>query len=443
MIPKRFETQTMAQARVSRGALRLVTAGLVISLTALAPLRPSRPVTDLKRLAQLYESGRYFELRDALAPLRDQASVDLEFFRGAVDQVFNRLDPAASKLRRFLDATRNGPVRMLDKEAGILLAEALSRLGRYRDAAAEFRRVLARCAAVLDDGERTRFENQADFWAGLAGVPPQTVEVLSATEIPLRDRNFPIRIGGRELRVGYDTGANLSVLYRSAAEELGLPVAGPEIQAQTVTGRWVRGRTMVVPELRLGSVVIRNALFLVLDDDLFPSSKTKYGLARRGLIGAPILCGLREFSETADGRLVVPASPRRRTVENMFLSGLMPVVEVLHRGSRLALCLDTGATTTVLFPPFYRQYRGEIDSRSFARDVTIDGVGSSRTVPVRRLDEFAFRAGGRRLALRRVLVQTREIMPDTRFFHGTLGVDLLTQCSRMTLNFGSMSFLLE
>lgn len=105
--------------------------------------------------------------------------------------------------------------------------------------------------------------------------------------------------------------------------------------------------------------------------------------------------------------------------------------------------MDTGAAATILFPPFYRRYRGEIDNRSSPREITLGGIGSSRTVPVRRLDEFAFRAGGKGLALRRVMVQTRETLPDTRFFHGTLGVDLLAQCSRMTLNFVSMSFILE
>jgi hypothetical protein len=45
--------------------------------------------------------------------------------------------------------------------------------------------------------------------------------------------------------------------------------------------------------------------------------------------------------------------------------------------------------------------------------------------------------------MRRVPAQTREIIPDTRFFPGTLGVDVPPQRSRMTLNFVSPSFILE
>jgi len=77
------------------------------------------------------------------------------------------------------------------------------------------------------------------------------------------------------------------------------------------------------------------------------------------------------------------------------------------------------------------------------RKSTMGSVGSSATVPIHVLDEFGFRAGGMDLSLRKVAVHTEATHTDTRYFHGTLGLDILTQCSRMTLNFGSMSFILE
>jgi len=45
--------------------------------------------------------------------------------------------------------------------------------------------------------------------------------------------------------------------------------------------------------------------------------------------------------------------------------------------------------------------------------------------------------------LRKIAVHTEVTHADTRYFHGTLGLDILAQCSRMTLNFESMSFILE
>lgn len=421
----------------------LIAAALAFALSTHPSISSVHSTTDMQDLARLYEASRYFELRDALAALKEDTSVDLEFFRGAVDQVFNRLDAAVPRLRGFLAAAERGPKRMLAKEAWILLADAFRRLGRYREAAGAFRSVLDRFGPILDDDERASYEDQAGSWSSLAGIPPQSVEFTADSAIRMTNRLFPVAVGRRTFFVGYDTGANLSVLYKFIADELDIAIYGPAIRIQTGTGGWVEGRTGVVPELRLGSLVVRNAVFLVLPDKFFPSAKAPFGVDRRGLLGAPILEAFREFTETAAGELLVPAKPRPRSPQNMCFSGFMPVVEAFHRGSRLGLCLDAGAAATVLFPPFYRRHRGEIDARTGLREARVGGVGRSRTVRVRILDEFAFHAGGRDLALRKVMVQTQATHVDSRSFHGTLGVDILSQCSRMTLNFVSMSFILE
>jgi hypothetical protein len=422
---------------------RIPAAALIFALAGALAAAPAPTKTELQRLARLYEDSRYFELRDALVPLRDDPTPDLEFFRGTVDQVFNRLEPAVSRLRRFLATAEKGPLRTLTKEAGVLLADAYRRLGRYREAAAALRAVLRRFGPVLDEGERANLAKQADLLAALAGVPPQSVDIPTDTVIRMTDRQFPVRAGRRTFFAGYDTGANLSVLYESLASELGVPLYGPGIKVLTGTGGWVEGRTGVLPELRLGPIVFRHVVVLVLPDRFFRSSKAHSRVDRRGLLGAPVLEALGEFTETAAGEFLVPARPRPRPDENMCFSGFMPVVEAINRGTRIRLCLDTGATTTVLYLPFYRRHRGEINARSRPREITVGGVGDSRRVTVRVLDEFDFRAGGKDLALRKVMVQTEQTHSDTRYFHGTLGNDLLSQCSRMTLNFVSMSFILE
>jgi hypothetical protein len=397
----------------------------------------------VERLARLYEECRFFELRDALASLETDRSPDVEFFRGVVDQVFNRLEPAVLRLRAFLEASREAPPRMLTKEALVLLADAYRRLGRYGDAADCFREVLTRFGSRIPADERAGYENQAEAWASLAGVPPMAVEVAADATIRMTNRLIPAQVGERVFFVGYDTGANMSVLFESVADELAVPVSGPVLRIQTGTGDPVEGRLGVLPEMRLGPIVIRNAVFIILPDKRFPSSKAGPGLERRGLLGSPVLAALKEFTETALGDLLVPARPRPRSPENMCLHGFMPVVEAAHRGLRLRLCLDTGASATSLFPPFYRLFRGEINNRASARRSAVKSVGESRLVPVRLLDWFAFRAGGKDFALRRVMVQTAETHADSRSFHGAIGVDILSLCSRMTLNFESMTFVLE
>jgi hypothetical protein len=424
---------------------KIPAAALILVLAAAASAGPGqrKGVDPLARLGRLYEDSRYFELRDAVAQMKDHPSLEMEFFRGAVDEIFNRLESAVSRLRSYVRSAEKGPARTMAKEAWALLADAFRREGRYREAGEARREILDRFGPILSQEERTNCESQVGLWSALAAVPPHEVEVGEDTTIRMTNRQFPVRVKDRTFFVGYDTGANLSVLYKSIADELGVAIYGPAIRIRSGTGRWVDGRTGVVPEMRLGSIIIRNAVFLVLPDEFFPSAVARFGVDRRGLLGAPILEGFKEIAETKDGDLIIPASPRPRSEQNMCFSGFMPVVQVLFRGARLSFCLDTGSTATFLYPPFFRRYRGEIASRSMLRKSTVGGVGSSVTVPIHVLDEFGFRAGGKDLSLRKVAVHTEATHTDTRYFYGTLGLDILTQCSRMTLNFESMSFVLE
>jgi hypothetical protein len=127
----------------------------------------------------------------------------------------------------------------------------------------------------------------------------------------------------------------------------------------------------------------------------------------------------------------------------MFFSSFTPITEVMHRGVPLLMCIDTGSETTVLHPSFLRRYRGEIQPRSRQRKALLRGVGGVRLVKFRLLSEFDFRAGGRDVSLRRVAVQTEATNLLSYRFSGTLGLDFLSECSRLTLNFESMSFVLE
>lgn len=416
---------------------------LALGLCAFPLFSARRPKAPLGRLARLYEESRFFELRDALASMGPGGPADLEFFRAAVDQVFDRLDPAVAGLETFIRSNRNAPPRMLTKEAWVLLADAYRRLGRYRQAAEAYRQAFARFGGLLDAEERAGLESQFALWAALAGAPPQTVEVAGDTRVRMKARCFPVRIGGRAVLFGYDTGSNVSILYKSVADAMGLAVHGPPVEAQTGTGLAVRGRMAILPELGWGSVRVANVLVMVLPDELFPPEAGRSDGERKGLLGMPVLAGLKEVTETREGDLIVPARPQPRSLGNMCFSGFMPVVEAVHRGARLLLCLDTGATATSLFPPYYRRFRGELNSRARLRESTVGGVGDRRSVDVRILDEFDFRAGGRTFALRRVLVQTEATHSDSLRFHGAIGTDLLAHCSRMTLDFVSMSFAVE
>jgi hypothetical protein len=394
-------------------------------------------------LLRLYRAHRYFELHDALTGMKVLNRPELAFFRAADASTGNRLDEAIAGFLDYLRGETAAAPKPLAREARSNLADAYRRARQYRKAGEAYRLVLERFGGELEASERTNYENQAALWSALAEVPPQEVRILKDSEIPMEKRSFPIRVKDADVFVWYDTGASLSVLYESAARDLGCVLRGSGMKIQSGGGQWIESRVTVVPELRLGNAVVRNALFLVLPDSFFPVRSVRPGVERRGLIGAPILIALKEFIETKDGRLLIPAAPRPRSVQNMRLFGYRPIVEVLHRKDRLSLCLDTGSAQTFLYPPFFRRYREDIESRSKLRDVTMGGVGGSRKVAVHVLNEFSFRIGTLDISLPKVMVHTEETHSDSAIFDGVLGLDVLNRYSRMILNFESMSFVLE
>jgi hypothetical protein len=408
-------------------------------------IRASSPQSGdpYSRLDRLYEDRRYFELRDSLSAMEGDRSPEMEFFRGALDNAFNRLDSAIVRLRRYLEGETVATPRARAKDAWMLLANAYARTGQYRKSAEIHRKILKYHSEGIDADEKTNHETQASLWSALADVPPQTVEVRGESVIPMMNHHVPIHIKDRTYEVAYDTGASLSVLYRSAAEELGLGLYGSGFKTGSATGQWIDSRVTVVPEIRLGEAVIMNAVFLVIPDDYFPVHRVYPDVERRGLIGGPILTALREIIETREGKLLIPSKPVSRSAENMCFNGFKPVVEAFYGQARLMLCLDTGSAVTFLYPPFFKRFKNGIEARSRLREITMGGVGSSRKVAVHVLDELAFRVGSRNISLSKIMVHTQETHSDSRHFDGVIGLDVLKTCARMIFNFESMSFILE
>lgn len=422
---------------------------LAIALAA-APVSSLRPssltetsLARLDRLERLFREDRYFELSRALARAESEPSPELDFFRGAVDQAFNRLDSAVFRLDRYLEYAAAHPKPRFLREALTLLADACFRSGRYAKSAAAQLRIFDAFGAVLTEEEKAICRNEAALWSSFTDVPPPTAEIGGDSTIRTQDRHLPVRVNGREVFMAFDSGANLSVLCEGEAVRLGIVKRGVGVAIQSSTGNWVTGRAAVVPEIRLGEVVIRDAIFLIMPDEALALRRLPSGARSSGLLGAPILCALKEITETADGFVLIPASPSTGRARNMFFYGFMPIVEVVHRNRPLLMCLDTGAEATILHPTFLRLYRGEIESRSLPRKSLFRGIGGTRAVGTRFLDWFAFKTGGRDIALRRVVVQTQATNSYSLRFAGTLGLDVLTQCSQITLNFESMSFVIE
>lgn len=174
------------------------------------------------------------------------------------------------------------------------------------------RLVMAVCVAVpavgaadvyrwIDDtgavhyGDRKAAEQSDANVTALTAAPRReatrtTPTTLAANEQPARIYDYPGslrviadpdgvywvegRVNGRSLRFIVDTGANLVTINRSHAEALGLPLpaAGDAVRSARTASGTVGIFHVRIAELRVGNVVVNDALAAVTDNPSFPES---------------------------------------------------------------------------------------------------------------------------------------------------------------------------
>ncbi len=199
-----------------------------------------------------------------------------------------------------------------------------------------------------------------ELWAvAFKDVPPKTITFrtssvmmpmqVSAVGTPL----VPVRIGGKDYHFWLDTGSSMTMLASDVASDLNIvPLVPDTLEIVTSTGR-VKAHPALLPLMQLGTLVIRNAPTMIVDESLMQMREPKpIELSSRvkidGIIGFDIIRQLDlevDYGETSL-RVRNPETSRRESDRNMFWVGL-PVVRLMSGdGIPLHFGLDTGAQQT-------------------------------------------------------------------------------------------------
>jgi hypothetical protein len=392
-------------------------------------------------LQKLYVGKRYFELRDQLKQYDGQDPPEILFFRGAVDNIFNRLSSSIMHLEAYLESGSKSKLPAWAKESYDLLADSYRKSFRYREAAEINEKILILFGNELDADEKADHENEYRLWNALKDTPAQTVEIQGDSLLKMQRSRVPMTINGYEVALTYDTGADLSVLIRSRAKEFGLELVDVPIKVGTITGEKIDAQVAVASEVQIGNMTVRNALFLVMQDDDFYIPEIKFQI--QGVIGFPILEAMGEVTITRNGEFFIPGSPRTQGDQNLALTGFKPLIEGAYRGRRLTFVLDTGATKSDLWPPFFKVFENDIRRGSELQTEKFRGAGSRREVRAYIADNLTLTIAGREVRFRRIPVFMEYTTENSRSFFGNLGQDVVRQFDRMTINFQSMSVMFD
>jgi predicted aspartyl protease len=219
-------------------------------------------------------------------------------------------------------------------------------------------------AALKDEPSQPRADRtdkaSIEWWAmAFRNVPRSSVSFrsqsilmpmsVSAVGTPL----VPVRIGGKEYHFWLDTGSSMTMLASDVARDLNIvPLVPDTLEIVTSTGR-VKAHPALLPQLQLGSILVRNAPTMIVDESLMQMREPKpIEVSTRvkidGIIGFDIIRQLDLEVDYGDNSLRVrnPSTSRRESSRNMFWVGL-PVVRLTSSdGIPLHFGLDTGAQQT-------------------------------------------------------------------------------------------------
>jgi hypothetical protein len=402
-----------------------------------AAVAQQRRADEISKLKQLYDAKRYFELREAVARYRGKPDARLLFFRGLLANVFNRPESSAALLNRYV--ARAGGDDALLPDAYAALADDYAKTFDYAKAAAAYRALLDRFRGKLRPDEIGGYENVLALYGALRETPRQTVTVGADTVLgePAAEYGWSVIVEANHARValGLDTGADISLLARSVAEKLGAKILDSSITFGSITSISVRTTLGVIPEMKVGSVVVRNAVFIVMDDQslTFPDGSTI-----TGVVGSPVIAGLRRITFNSDGSISVPRKLPAGGEPNMCLDGNKILFRGEYEQRELTFVLDTGAQRSLLYLPFLQAFEDEVKAKYALRPESFTGIGGTEEVPAYIVKDFAVRFSGRRGRLPEIRLLTKALSDNGKYFYGNVGQDLIKRFRRLTLDFDSM-----
>jgi predicted aspartyl protease len=375
-----------------------------------------------------------FLLRDEVS--RHPGSPD--FYSGEVACAFNDTATCEERFKKVIAAE---PDSIAAKQVHHTLAYALFREGRYGRSLGEIEALLA------IDPKDADAKDTRPFFEALSHFPDQAVQEsgTSKATVQMDGGKLPLLINGRKASYFFDTGANLSTLSESEALRLGMEIKDVNSRGGStdINGNRVVFRVALAQSLALGSIVLNNVAFLVAGNEQQPFVDMEPG--QRGLIGLPVLRAFESIKWSREGIVEVDRSPKRANMAaaNLCFDDLSLIVEASFEQHELPFVLDTGATTTDLWPKF-AGVAGNLIRKSGTREShTVTGMGGSRKFDATSIPKVILRLGGRSVTLQPAHVLETQQKAQTRWFYGNLGIDLLGQAQDVAIDFRTMTLELD
>jgi hypothetical protein len=254
---------------------------------------------------------------------------------------------------------------------------------------------------------------------------------------------IPASIDGKTLEFFIDSDANFSFMSESEAKSLGLSIRESNGRVYGATGNQTKFRTSLAHELTIGGVGLNNVAFVILPDkeEVFRTLP----LNRQAALGVPVLLALRTLQINWRSHTVeIGFSPQagNNAGTSICFDGVNPVAVMEFQGQHLPVILDTGAVETEIWPLFAKRFAEVVNSGKAGLEVK-KAVGGETELPERVLSELKLRVGGFDALLRPAHVLLGRTTPDSEWYYGRLGLDVLQLGRQITIDFERLTLTIQ
>ncbi|GAA4313682.1 hypothetical protein GCM10023143_24090 [Compostibacter hankyongensis] len=392
----------------------------------------------------LYKSKSLFKLNLQFAKYQnDLSEKDRLFYRSILDNAFNRCIQSNQDIAALRKTYEDLLPDSTAKELFNIEADNFIKLYQYKAAAMCYTKLAAKYKTPADSAALADIENSKALWGAISDVPPQEITVLKTTTVTWKKDKIgllqiPVVHHEDSCFLVFDTGANLSVITKTAARKLGMRIYPVKLDlASGTTGQLVQSSLAVADSLYLGGMLIKNAVFLLLPDEMLYFKHGDY--SQEGIIGEPVMAQLKEINIHQDGRLEIPLHPSKSHFQNLALDGLMPIADFTVQKDSLPFRFDTGAGSSVLYHPYFDRYRKEVVQNGAPYKLKTNGVGGTITESdAYTIRNFSIGIANHSTTLSKINVRTGPVGAEKDVFYGNLGLDAIGQFNTLTINFESM-----
>jgi hypothetical protein len=410
--------------------MRTMILGLLAFAVPFQPLHAQNSTTELK---SLYDSHRWFELRNNVASTHAPP-----FYEAAVAAAFNHVPEAETDLRAIISSDPSGDSGF---EARELLIAFFYRTGKYHEALAEANALLSQKPSASD----------------IANILP-TLRVLSTHDnqsvvdrhpatvtMGIDDENLvlPVDVNGISGHYIFDNGFSLSGVSESEAKRLKLDVHDVTTNIDSMSGAPVKIRIAVAANLAIAGVQLHNVAFYVLPDNQPPFNQLPSG--RQGILGLPVILALEHIKWSVKDHTfaVLPLTDRApMSNANIAFDGTGTLCRISFDGKPLQFSLDLGAQNTVLYDSFAQSFPA-VKASGVLEKHQVTGVGGSANIDSVIVPSLTFTLDGHPLVLKPAHILLHGNNSTSNRFAGNLGMDLLNQALSVEVDFRSMTLSLH